>query len=332
MPDTTTLYYYNGQALPFDSLPGTMQDSVLRNADLYRLEKPEDQPDISPYVLLAFAAFAWWAVRKAWKAKGTVLLGGGSDSRRRLLEAEERRKQLLSDYSVYEGRDLRIPDEQIEKILSKHSPYYRRLAPDLRVKFLNRTRKFLASKTFLIKSNEPFVEMPVLLSATAVQLSFGLDDYLLPHYQYIRIYPEAYFAKGTLRVLAGHVYGNTITVAWNHFLDGFAEYADGTNVGLHEMAHALYMQEIHLDPYRCNRFEDCFNQVMAEGQEVYEMKHRDPSLLFSENAYKDLQEFWAESVELFFEKSSELKRENPELYQAVATLLQQDPASSMYPV
>lgn len=332
MPDTTTLYYYNGQALPLDSLPEDYRQLVQEHQEQYRLDKTDDEPDFSPLVMMFVVGFAIFAFTRAWKQKGTVLLGGGLDTRRSLHESEERRKQLLSDYLVYEGRDLNIPAEQIEKILSRHSPYYRRLAPDLKEKFRDRTSKFLAAKTFLVKSNEAFVEMPVLLSATAVQLSFGLDDYLLPHYQYIRIHPEAYFAKGTLRVLAGHVYGNTITIAWDHFLDGFAEYDDGTNVGLHEMAHALYMQEMHLDPWRCNRFENCFNQVMAEGQEVYEMKHRDPSLLFSENAYKDLQEFWAESVELFFEKPSELRRENPELYEAVASLLKQDPASSMYPV
>jgi MtfA peptidase len=275
--------------------------------------------------LLAFVL-----VKRAWKIPGITILGG--DNSNTGAAVNRSRQQLLSDYFVYEGRDVVIPEEQYHKILSRHLPYYRKLFPELKEKFLSRTKKFLSAKTFLIKSNEPFIEMPVLISATAVQITFGLYDYLLPHYQYIRIYPEQYFGKDSLRVLAGHVYGNTITLAWNHFLKGHEEYTDGVNVGLHEMAHALYFQHVHADIVRSRAFITNFNEVMEEGQELYELKRGAPSQLFSANAYKDLQEFWAESVELFFERPSELRRENTELYESLKDILNQDPVNALYPV
>lgn len=306
-------------------------------------EKPSD-PGYTPFMLVmtSFVVLGYFAIKTAWKSKGTEILGGWNDKRetiRRGLfaeekysDADERFNDLTKDYLVYHGVDLVIPQEQYEKIIGKRIPYFNKLSPELKEKFINRTKKFLTSKTFLIKTNEPFLDMPVLISATAVQLTFGLDDYLLPHFQYIRIYPEEYFANGTMRVLAGHVYGNTVTLAWNHFLKGNEEYTDGVNVGLHEMAHALYYQYVEADVIKCRSFISNFNEVMAEGQEVYELKNSNPSQLFTNNAYRNLQEFWAESVELFFERPADLKRENSELYDSLADILNQDPINTLYPV
>lgn len=44
---------------------------------------------------------------------------------------------------------------------------------------MKRLHKFLVSKTFIIKDDEGFKEMPVLVSAAAVQLTLGLKLYLL---------------------------------------------------------------------------------------------------------------------------------------------------------
>jgi Mlc titration factor MtfA (ptsG expression regulator) len=334
----TVYFNKDGIAMPFDSLPEDTKALIRK----YQFETPEqnqpvikkDEPNYAPWVLLFLGVIGFVGVKRAWKAKGTVILGGPNSGTK--IEYNEDSgndtQTSLSDYFVYEGRDLIIPDEQYQKLLDKYLPYYRKLFPDLKDKFLNRTKKFLASKTFLIKSNQPFIEMPVLISATAVQLTFGMDDYLLPYFQYIRVYPEEYFAKDSLRVLAGHVYGNTITLAWNHFLKGHEEYTDGVNVGLHEMSHALYFQHVQADVIKSRSFISNFNEVMEEGQEVYELKKSHPCELFTTNAYRNLQEFWAESVELFFERPTELKRENAELYDSLKDILNQDPANSLYPV
>ena len=280
------------------------------------------------------AGAAFYGVRRAWREKGTVILGGGASRDDTAAQRSFRlQEQLRKEYNVYEGKDIIIPDEQYEKILQKRSFYYRSLSPELKENFLHRTKAFLADKTFLLKTNEPFLDMPVLLSAAAVQLTFGLDKYQLPHFHYVRIFPGEYFAgDNSLRVLAGHVYGNTITIAWNHFLAGFEEPADGVNLGLHEMAHALYFQLVEADLGRCNKFTASFKQVVEEGTEVYQHKDTRPSTLFKQNAYRNLQEFWAESVELFFERPSDLERDHSELYTVMKGILNQDPVNRLYPV
>ena len=337
MADTTTLYYENGVAVPYDSLSEETKLIINQAWQAYeQTKKEESDPGFLPFliVMMFMVALAWVLVRKAWQEKGVTILGTWSNRYSGVADSEltAERNHALSDYFVYEGRDIILADEQYDKIIGKHSSFYRHLSPGLKEIFIRRTKKFLSEKTFLIKSNSPFVEMPVLLSASAVQLTFGLQQFLLPHYQYIRVYPEEYFAKGTLKVLAGHVYGNTITVSWNHFLKGYEQHDDGVNLGLHEMAHALYFQLVEADTGRCGRFTRSFNQIMAEGAEVYELKHQRPSELFTENAYRNLQEFWAESVELFFERPAELRRAHTDLYEQMKEILKQDPVNELYPV
>lgn len=335
-------YIQDGEKIPYDLLPDSLKkrvDKILKEypTDDIPVETKSSDPGYTPFVLfmsvIVVAAFV--GVKRAWKEKGTVLLPTGGGRRTNVVDqrSQDIQDQLRREYNVYEGREILIPAEQYEKILLKRSSYYSRLSPELKEKFIGRTKEFLNEKTFLIKSNEPFIEMPVLISAAAIQLTFGLDKYELPHFQYIRIFPEEYFASdNSLRVLAGHVYGNTITLAWNHFLKGFEEYDDGVNLGLHEMAHALYFQLVEADSARSRKFADNFNEVMQEGAEVYELKHSDPSELFTQNAYRNLQEFWAESVELFFERPSDLRRENADLYNVLSELLNQDPINTLYPI
>ena len=184
----------------------------------------------------------------------------------------------------------------------------------------------MRNKIFIVKTNEVFKEMPVLISAAAVQLSFGLDKYLLPHYKYIQIYSEEYFADGdSFRVLAGHVSNETITVAWNHFYNGYLIPDNGINVGLHEMAHALYFQRIVARKiYERLAFKKQFANVDAACSKYHALRSCRYEL-YKENAFKNLQEFWADSVELFFEKPLELKRCYPDVYAQLSLLLNQDP-------
>jgi Mlc titration factor MtfA (ptsG expression regulator) len=244
---------------------------------------------------------------------------------------EEQKATPTRNKLVYDGAELGLSRQEIIAMLQKHYPYYNNLNPIQRGKFVDRLQKFMADKTFIIHSHEGFKEMPVLLSAAAIQLTFGLDKFMLPHFRYLQVHPEEYFADGSFRVLAGNVYDNSITLAWNQFLKGFKNPADGVNVGLHEMAHAVYYQHVVIDKKREMDFCNCFNEVMEEGAEVYELK-KEHHVLFTNYAFKDLQEFWAESVELFFEKPFELKANYPELFEAIRDLLNQDPCNSSNPV
>lgn len=233
---------------------------------------------------------------------------------------------------VYNGASNSIGLGEIEAMLEKRYPYYAALQPQLREKFLLRTQTFMCKKIFIIKNNEGYKEMPVLVSAAAIQLTFGLSDYLLPFYKYIRIYPSEYFGDGFFKVLAGNVKNNIITVAWNHFLKGTENLSDGSNVGLHEMSHALYFQKVIIDANYARRFCRNYDELLIACKEAHQTEITGRKNLYSAYADTDLQEFWAESVEIFFEKPNELYLQYPSVYEAMKILLKQDPSNKINPL
>lgn len=245
-------------------------------------------------------------------------------------EGEEYHYKSSKDYLIYTGSNLGLSNKDIIDILEKYYTYYRNLDKHLQHKFYDRLYRFMHTKQFIIHTNEPFKEMPVLISAAAVQISFGLDDFELPHYPYIQIHKEEYFANDSLRVLAGNVQGSCITLAWNQLLKGFSNYEDGSNVGLHEMAHALYFQEIVVDRDNDN-FELHFSELMYRGETVLEQK-KCPHNLYTDYAFSNLQEFWAVSVELFFERAQDLYNYYPKVFTTLQDILKQNPISASQPV
>ena len=235
-----------------------------------------------------------------------------------------------NNYLVYKGDSLGLSNKEVVDILEKYYTYYRNLDKHLQFKFFDRLQEFMNSKQFIIHTHEPFKEMPILICAAAVQISFGLDDYELSHYPYIQIHKEEYFAENSLRVLAGNVQGSCITLAWSQLLKGFSNYEDGSNVGLHEMAHALYFQEILVDKDN-ESFELHFSELMYRGETVLQQQ-KCPHNLYTDYAFSNLQEFWAVSVELFFEKANDLNNYYPFVFTTLKDILKQNPIITNQPV
>lgn len=238
--------------------------------------------------------------------------------------------QQLS-YFVYNGNELTFSKIELHQILEKRHPYYNNLNSELQQKFIERLQNFIQHKIFIIHTPNGFKEMPILISASAIQLTFGLRDYLLPYFVYLQIKPTEYFANDeSLRVLAGHVVANSITIAFNHMIDGYQDASDGQNVALHEMAHALYYQKLVIDLHKEYNFNTLFEKVLQEGEELYQTKNQNS--LYTATAFINLQEFWAESVELFFEKPTQLYVYNKELYDVIANMLNQNSQMSTSPI
>lgn len=233
---------------------------------------------------------------------------------------------------VYKGNEQAITTEEMHDILSRRQHYYSSLHPDWQEVFLKRLKSFMEKKIFIVKDDEIFREMPVLVSSSAIQLTFGLKDYHLHFYKYIRIHPQEYFAHNSFKLLAGNVSNNTITVAWNHFLHGYELRTDGSNLGLHEMSHALYFQKVVIDGNYARKFCKNYDCLLTECHPASQLERSGLKNLYSEYADTDLQEFWAESVELFFEKPAELQNHYPAVYDWLKKLLNQDPLNAQFPI
>ncbi|TWI79308.1 Mlc titration factor MtfA (ptsG expression regulator) [Lacibacter cauensis] len=226
---------------------------------------------------------------------------------------------------VYRGKELRFSTAELHNVCNKYNAYYNQLAPNNQQLFLERLQQFIRSKDFYIHAPVAYKEMPILVSSSAVQITFGLEDYLLPHFSTIVIHPAEYFAYEPLRVLVGNVQGDVITLSWKHFLHDYQNPTDGKNVGLHEMAHALQVQYLFRKPNRHNDFKVDYEHYDRLDDEVQQNERLKSNRLFDDNALKNKNEFWATSVELFFEKPAELKLQYPKLYDAICVVLNQDP-------
>lgn len=231
---------------------------------------------------------------------------------------------------TYYGEELNFTDTELTGILTKRFPYFNSLSADDKTIFLKRLIRFIAEKTFRIYDDTVFKEMPVLISAAAIQLTFGLEKYLLPHFRFIHIYPQEFMRTApVLCLLEGNVSGRAINLSWKHFLEGYAKATDGQNVGLHEMAHALYYQTFIVEENVDTNFRQQYSSFRNDANKAYHAEKNIYGGLYSEYAEKNFQEFWAESIELFFEKPASLNRSYRKLYASLKGLLNQDPLTAI---
>lgn len=227
----------------------------------------------------------------------------------------------------YTGRQLKIPDQDYVKILSRHHAFFNLLNAADKELFIKRIKRFIARKVFYLYGPELVKEKPVLVAATAIQLSFGLKRYLLPNFTYIHVYPAEFLrTHPALCFLQGNVSGHSIRLSWKHFLEGLQNNTDGINVGLHEMAHAIYYQTFVTGRNVDTGFRKYFDDFNDDGNKVYMVEQAQEAGLYSQYAVGSFQEFWAESVEIFFEKPITLGQMYPDLYDAMKIIFNQDPA------
>lgn len=215
-------------------------------------------------------------------------------------------------------------------ILEKFFPYYRNLSDDHQQEFLERLRYFFVSKTFIPRGGLKEIgrEMELLISATAVMVTFGFRQVRLSHFSKILVYPDDYYSTINKKYHRGEVNPKLgiIVLSWKSFVEGFLQNNDGVNLGVHEMAHALKLEnQIHY-----NQESDFFNperwKVYSKfaQEEILKIKSKKGSF-FRDSASIDTHEFFAVALESFFERPSDFKNYHPDLYQSLVFLLKQDP-------
>lgn len=249
--------------------------------------------------------------------------------------AMDKEAVAVSSPLVYQGEDLDFSEELIRKVLIKHFPFFNNLLHPDQDKFIGRLKRFIRSKIFVIHDIKGYREMPILISASAIQLTFGLQKFLLPHFTIIQIYPQEFIAMEPMRVLIGNVSGNTINIAWKQFLEGYKNKTEKSNVGLHEMAHALYFQNVETDEYIDKSFKDSYHHFISLGDKIFEREKHISIGLYSNYATRNFQEFWAESIEIFFQSPDKMQNHYPDMYRLICDLLCQDPLNypnHYYPV
>lgn len=224
---------------------------------------------------------------------------------------------------------VRLTEFEIQ-ILEQKFPYYARLSEKHKREFKEKLQVILTSKSFIGRADIRVVtpEMKILIGATIVMVTFGWHDLRLRHFDKILIYPDTYYSTISKNYHRGEVNPRhgIIAMSWNCFLNGMENEKDGVNLGIHEVAHALKLENQIYYNDECEFFNpevyDAFQEIASV--EIRKIKSGELTV-FRINAGLDDDEFFAVALETFFEKPHEFFDFNPVLYGTLVRLMRQDP-------
>jgi Mlc titration factor MtfA (ptsG expression regulator) len=239
---------------------------------------------------------------------------------------------IRNDFSlVFKNECDKLFDEgkvpNLRKVLRDNFIVYKLLGEKERQFFEKRVWKFIKMKDFRSGSNirEITDEMRVMVAASAIQITYGYPEVYFSHFQTIILFAEEYYSAISREYHEGEVNaGGAIVLSWKNFMSGFSNPTDGRNLALHEMAHALRLENIvdndeydFIDRDMMQSFESL---ARIEMQKIEDGENN----FFRSYGSVNLQEFFSVAVECFFEIPKEFKTYNPELYILLSRILKID--------
>lgn len=222
-------------------------------------------------------------------------------------------------------RKFLLQETFYHSIVSRYLKYYNRLDLEEQRKFLFRTYLFRKAKKFHYIEVTETPEMPILVSAVSVQLTLGLDKYLMNYFRDIYVLRDDYHYGFYSRPFQGHVDHSGIYLSWDNFMKGLKGQTPNCNVGLHEMGHALAYVNFITQTEEDKHFKKEFKNFSKVARPIFNAIQEGRKTILGDYAGTNYHEFWAVSVEVFFENPVRFKHDLPDLYDAMARLLKQDP-------
>ncbi len=222
-----------------------------------------------------------------------------------------------------------IPNDfELDELMLKNFAFYHVLSDSDRLQFRKKLNSLLKSKWY--KGSNGFKvskEMMLLVAATMTQISLGLPDFTFPKFDRIVLFPKRFYSEIIQHDLKGLTIFKTgvVLISWPDYQQGYSEPTDKLNLGLHEMAHALF-----LDYFHYNKTSSLYSNWLTVAKPVLDsMKINEGPQFLRDYAKSNIHEFWAVCVEHFFEAPIQFKEHLPELYNAMCIVLNQDMASCL---
>ena len=268
---------------------------------------------MAPWILLAglIAIAGWFAFR--WHAR------------------RSKRRRLLASSLSAEQR----------AVVDRLVPLVRRLPPPLREALEGKMNLFFDQVTFRgYNGVEVTEEMRLSIAAQACLLIVNSPAW----YDTLRnvlIYPAAFFTgremhdgefvhDGNHGLLGESWARGPVVLSWDDALRGGLDASDGHNVVIHEFAHQLdgLSGNVNAIPVlRKGQTYAGWEKAMLDAYRDHgERLDRGEPTLIDPYGATNHQEFFAEAIVAFFEKSAALRRECPALYAEFSRLLGLDPA------
>ena len=219
-----------------------------------------------------------------------------------------------------------ITAEIIQNELEQSFIYFKTLEPGLKKRFVERVYVFVKQKRFVGRQNLQITDaIRIIISACAVQVTFGLDTFTLDTFEYVVIYPDVYESPVTKKMHKGetNLHG-FICLSWKHVLAGIKNPADNYNLGIHEWTHALRFNGINYE--RTDYFFDGYiNKWVACAMPQYTALKKGNLSIFRRYGAANINEFLSVCTEHFFESPDEFKSKAPKFFEQMCILLNQVP-------
>lgn len=237
------------------------------------------------------------------------------------LYAQKYRKPFYKNCIIFKRK---LTAEQLQ-ILKNEFLFYRQLNPKQQYIFEHRVATFINQKTFVGREDLVITtQIKVLIAATAVMLTFGMRDYLIPLIQKIIMYPKPFFSninntwhKGETNPML-----KSVVFSWEDFKQGYQIGNDSLNLGIHEFGHAIHLNAFSNHNISSLIFNQGFQNLIQYLQNNEAERQRLISTAyFRAYAYTNHYEFFAVLLENYIETPKAFKAAFPKIYNYMKLML-----------
>lgn len=224
-----------------------------------------------------------------------------------------------------------FPQEWIA-VLRRCVPFFSELPPELRAKFLDRTKIFVWEIVWIEAGGMKITdEVRVVIAAAATRLALHLSDSVYNRLTEIVVYPSHYHHPDDDAVVFGeaHQWG-TVVLSWDAVVGGLANPHDGHDTATHEFAHVLDRGNGQFNgtpELRAGADYRPWAMVLGHHFDRLRKNKRPERQVLREYGATNEAEFFAVATEAFFEKPERMLEETPDLYEELSRFYGFDPAA-----
>ncbi len=234
-------------------------------------------------------------------------------------------------YQINEYLIERFPpkiDERIIQFLKDNFSFYNQLSVWDQEKFIKRLGVFLNLKYFETKGMEKMpIEAKAIVAANGVQLTFGLNKYLLEEYNRVIFYPSAFPSPQHRHLHASETHTDGVMLlALDRLIYSITNRKQGFNISLYEWAN-IWQEEMNIDPDDFPQLkEETYKEILPKirGYQNFDSLYRFMGLSYLNPL--------SVAIEHFFYTPQTFKEHWPVLYQELCNLLNQNPINAQHPV
>ncbi|MHC4444807.1 MAG: M90 family metallopeptidase [Planctomycetota bacterium] len=243
-----------------------------------------------------------------------------------------RRKRLLAEPIKTEWK----------LILEKNIPLYQRLPQPLKAQLEARVNVFLAEKKFEGCGGQEITdEVKVTIAGQACILLLNRKTKYFSRLYTIYVYPAAYVAKQVNahgwthdQPRMGESWQNgPVVLTWNSVTGGANNIHDGRNIVFHEFSHQLDQENGDADGAPILENRSCYatwaKVLSAEYETLQKKAKKGRKSVLNQYGATNPTEFFAVATEAFLEKSKQMKKKHPDLYQELKNYYKLNPVEWM---